>query len=408
MRRPLSFFLVLFPLLVLVACEAKSPNAARSTAIAPTTGETSHQDRIDIDVPKLIRVDDPAGSIDPSTRTAVQRAVIASTPSLSRWYDMLGADTKRPGSVTVWTNIRANGRVASTTLESSDFMDPVGSCINIALRRITVPALVDGAVSAKVVLQFSPSPASSAGIDPAILLAERLERVLVARNEPLKACFDNAVQKNPTIWGMHDIDVSLGVGGVVSDVRVVGSLFSTPEFDTCVQREVEKLRFEGPELPERFRAGWFYSAPAQFVPIVSIPAELRPLSAASAPGGAPAVSASPTPPAAPSASAANPANVGPRTPPPRVVQLILRQRYRQFRSCYQEGLKRDPLLSGQVSMHFVIETNGKTSQVQARDVSLPDVSAVECLVKAFSETRFPKPSGGTVTVTYPISFSPGS
>ncbi|MCL2776960.1 MAG: hypothetical protein FWD73_03075 [Polyangiaceae bacterium] len=47
------------------------------------------------------------------------------------------------------------------------------------------------------------------------------------------------------------------------------------------------------------------------------------------------------------------------------------------------------------------------STTQDGGSQLPDQGVVSCVVRAFQNLSFPQPEGGIVTVTYPITFTPG-
>ena len=93
--------------------------------------------------------------------------------------------------------------------------------------------------------------------------------------------------------------------------------------------------------------------------------------------------------------------------PPEVIQRIVRQNYGRFRSCYEQGLSRNPNLQGRVQVRFVIGRDGAVSNVQKGESDLPDSSVVGCVMGAYYGLSFPQPEGGIVTVAYPIMFQPG-
>jgi len=79
-----------------------------------------------------------------------------------------------------------------------------------------------------------------------------------------------------------------------------------------------------------------------------------------------------------------------------------------LRVCYEAGLGRNPALSGLVTARFVIGRDGRVSSVSDAESSLPDATAVACILAAFGDMRFGAPRGdGVVTVVYPIHFNPG-
>lgn len=93
--------------------------------------------------------------------------------------------------------------------------------------------------------------------------------------------------------------------------------------------------------------------------------------------------------------------------PPEVIQRIVRQNYGRFRTCYEQGLARNPNLEGRVQVRFVIDREGMVSNVQNGGSDLPDSGVTSCVMGAYYGLTFPQPEGGIVTVTYPIMFQPG-
>ncbi len=93
--------------------------------------------------------------------------------------------------------------------------------------------------------------------------------------------------------------------------------------------------------------------------------------------------------------------------PPQTIQRIVRQNFGRYRQCYERGLSRNPNLEGRVSVRFLISSNGSVASVANGGSSLPDQAVVSCVVSAFYGLSFPKPEHGSVSVTYPIMFSPG-
>jgi hypothetical protein len=93
--------------------------------------------------------------------------------------------------------------------------------------------------------------------------------------------------------------------------------------------------------------------------------------------------------------------------PPEVIQRIVRQNFGRFRLCYENGLRRNPVLQGRVAVRFVIGRDGVTSNVGNGGSDLPDSAVVGCVVRQFKNFEFPQPEGGIVTVVFPIMFTPG-
>ncbi|MDC3956036.1 AgmX/PglI C-terminal domain-containing protein [Polyangium jinanense] len=92
--------------------------------------------------------------------------------------------------------------------------------------------------------------------------------------------------------------------------------------------------------------------------------------------------------------------------PPEVIQRIVRQNFGRFRLCYENGLRSNPTLAGRVAARFVIGRDGSVVSVANGGSDLPNADVVACVIRAFQGLSFPQPEGGTITVVYPILFSP--
>ena len=94
--------------------------------------------------------------------------------------------------------------------------------------------------------------------------------------------------------------------------------------------------------------------------------------------------------------------------PPEHIQSVVRAHYGIFRTCYEDGLRRNRKLTGRVVTRFVIDTDGRVAKAKEAATDLPDPMVVQCIVNGFSKVSFEPPAGaGVVTVVYPIMFSPG-
>ncbi|HEY6463989.1 MAG TPA: AgmX/PglI C-terminal domain-containing protein [Polyangiaceae bacterium] len=93
--------------------------------------------------------------------------------------------------------------------------------------------------------------------------------------------------------------------------------------------------------------------------------------------------------------------------PPEVIQRIVRQNFGRFRLCYEQGLRTKPALTGRVTTRFVIGRTGAVVSASDAGSDLPSPTVVSCVVRGFSNLSFPQPEGGSVTVVFPVLFSPG-
>lgn len=78
-----------------------------------------------------------------------------------------------------------------------------------------------------------------------------------------------------------------------------------------------------------------------------------------------------------------------------------------IRFIYNKALREDPSLKGVVTLEFTISKDGDVSNVAVSSTSLKYPPIEDALVKRFKLLKFPAtPKGGSVTVIYPITFSP--
>lgn len=92
---------------------------------------------------------------------------------------------------------------------------------------------------------------------------------------------------------------------------------------------------------------------------------------------------------------------------PEVIRQVVRASYAVFRGCYERGLATNPKLEGRVTVRFVIQGDGSVSDSTNGGSDLPSDEVVQCVIQGFLGIRFPAPSGGSVTVQYPIMLQPG-
>ena len=76
----------------------------------------------------------------------------------------------------------------------------------------------------------------------------------------------------------------------------------------------------------------------------------------------------------------------------------------ELRYCYELGLKKDPKLTGSITLKFVISKTGTvTSSTLTGKMGQTTVEA--CSVKAVKRWKFPSNDDGVVVVEYPLTFS---
>ena len=111
-------------------------------------------------------------------------------------------------------------------------------------------------------------------------------------------------------------------------------------------------------------------------------------------------------PKAPRMVEVGPSSVGGHLPK-EIIQRIVRQNAGRFRSCYESALRTNPQLRGRVVTKFIIGRDGAVSLSQDGGSDMPDANVTSCVVRAYQGISFPAPENGTVTVSYPLMFTPG-
>lgn len=88
------------------------------------------------------------------------------------------------------------------------------------------------------------------------------------------------------------------------------------------------------------------------------------------------------------------------------VQRVILSHQGQIAACYERALLRDPGLAGRVVMAWSITPSGGVGNVSVGQSSLSNSAVTSCISAAIRGWRFPQPSGGSVTVTFPYVFRP--
>jgi MYXO-CTERM domain-containing protein len=92
--------------------------------------------------------------------------------------------------------------------------------------------------------------------------------------------------------------------------------------------------------------------------------------------------------------------------PPEVIQRIVRQNLGRLRLCYEDALRKNPNLQGDLSIRFVIGREGSVSVAQGAGGTIQDPGMMECVARAYRGLSFPSPEGGIVTATQKVHFLP--
>ncbi|MBI3205026.1 MAG: AgmX/PglI C-terminal domain-containing protein [Myxococcales bacterium] len=92
-----------------------------------------------------------------------------------------------------------------------------------------------------------------------------------------------------------------------------------------------------------------------------------------------------------------------------VIQKLVQENRKPVRECYEKARKQIPDLKGTMTIHFVLDPEGKVKEavlnVEKSEVKSPDV--VKCAVEVIKKIKFPASSRGMEsTINYPFTFNP--
>lgn len=92
----------------------------------------------------------------------------------------------------------------------------------------------------------------------------------------------------------------------------------------------------------------------------------------------------------------------------RDVDFAVKMRMDKIRGCYQRELRRNPRLTGDLMMSFVVQRDGTVGSATIKRSSLNNIAVEKCVREQFLMMKFAKPPGNqTIDVNYPIVFAAG-
>jgi TonB family protein len=90
-----------------------------------------------------------------------------------------------------------------------------------------------------------------------------------------------------------------------------------------------------------------------------------------------------------------------------LVQRQIKQRLKSITRCYESELRKNPSLSGKVTVTFTIQERGNVTNAKATENTTGSPAVADCVMRTISRFRFnPGPDGGSVTFRYPFVFQP--
>ncbi len=90
-----------------------------------------------------------------------------------------------------------------------------------------------------------------------------------------------------------------------------------------------------------------------------------------------------------------------------LVQRQIKLRLKSITRCYESELRKDPSLSGKVTVTFTIQERGNVTDASATENTTGSAAVADCVTRTIRRFRFnPGPEGGSVTFRYPFVFQP--
>ena len=86
------------------------------------------------------------------------------------------------------------------------------------------------------------------------------------------------------------------------------------------------------------------------------------------------------------------------------VEVYVRGRSAEVKSCYDGALDRNPRLGGQVVWRWTIAESGRLAKAQVASSNIKDSQFIKCLEKKIKAWSFPRPVNGAITISFPFRF----
>ena len=90
------------------------------------------------------------------------------------------------------------------------------------------------------------------------------------------------------------------------------------------------------------------------------------------------------------------------------ISQVVQRRLGAIKSCYERELKANPTLAGKVVVQFTIEESGRVGEVKIVTDTTGEPNVGRCIAGQITHFKFPAPTGGSVTASYPFVLQPGT
>lgn len=89
------------------------------------------------------------------------------------------------------------------------------------------------------------------------------------------------------------------------------------------------------------------------------------------------------------------------------VAKVIQKHQGEIQGCYEQELLSSPGLSGKVTFDWTVTRQGNVSGVSQKSSTLGSAAVANCIMDILRGLKFPKPKGGSVTISYPFMFRSG-
>ena len=96
------------------------------------------------------------------------------------------------------------------------------------------------------------------------------------------------------------------------------------------------------------------------------------------------------------------------TLPRRTIGGVVARSAGRLRFCYEDGLRREAGLAGQIPVNFTVDLRGNVVVATDGGSTVADPTVVRCVLSTFAAMTFPaRASGSAVRASYLVTFPPG-
>ncbi|MGF1511737.1 MAG: AgmX/PglI C-terminal domain-containing protein [Myxococcota bacterium] len=87
------------------------------------------------------------------------------------------------------------------------------------------------------------------------------------------------------------------------------------------------------------------------------------------------------------------------------VLKVINSHINEVQYCYEKNLLQDPSLKGKVNLEWTIASSGRATNVRLKSSTLRSPAVASCIMQSIKRWQFPRPTGGSVIISYPFVFS---